>query len=196
VAPRTRSSASADDTETPEEESTESTEEEAAEDAPAPAEPGPATQDPAIVNPDETAAARVEGTTSDAAMHVEGVELGNVPADSSVGPHSTDAPDYPFPVAGDVEVATVDAGSGADESFSGINADDWVVLQGGNDVVPESLVGARAAVISSDPAGAVPLADKDSVMLTVRTRDDKNATLTVPLSAVKVLKGSETVTRG
>lgn len=152
--------------------------------------------DPALVDPVGTAKARVENRTSDAATRRAEVDLTTVSPDLNEGPKPSDGGNevYPFPPQGDVEVATVDPGNGKGEYFPNLEVDDWVVLDGSHDLVPDVLDGRRAVVLDA-PRYLVPWDKKDEVWITVRTRDDKNATLTIPLAAVKeVQKGGLAVT--
>lgn len=156
----------------------------------------PDSLDPALVDPVGTAKARVEGRTSDAATRKANIDLSTVAPDISEGAKPSDGgPEaYPFPPQGDVEVATVDPGNGKGEYFPNLEVDDWVVLDGSHDLVPETLDGRRAVVLDA-PRYLVPWDKKDEVWITVRTRDDKNATLHIPLAAVKeVQKGGLAVT--
>lgn len=134
-------------------------------------------------------------TTSSAEARVEGTTAAETPADPSSGPHASDAgPEaYPFPTQGDVDVSTVDPGTGEGEFFVPPAIDDWVLLDGTADEVDDRYDGHRAvilAVTTDPPNEPVAWDDKDAVTLTVRTRDEANATLDIPFSAVKeVIKG-------
>jgi hypothetical protein len=103
---------------------------------------------------------------------------------------------YPFPQGGDVEVATVDAGNGEGEYLPNLEVEDYVIL-GEHELVPERLVGRRAAVIDA-PRYLVPLDKKDEVWIRVRTRDEVNATLSIPLAAVERIEkgGRSPLVRG
>lgn len=154
--------------------------------------------DPALVNPDEVAKARVEGRTSDAATRAEGTHIDEVPSDLNAGVKPSDAgPEaYPFPQGGDVEVATVPKGDGAGEYWPSLEVEDYIVL-GEHELVPERLVGRRASVVSA-PRYLIPVGSEDQVWITVRTRDEVNATLTIPLSAAASIEkgGRSTTVRG
>jgi hypothetical protein len=153
--------------------------------------------DPALDDPEGTARQRVEGRTSDAANRTaDGPQIDDVPADINDGPKPSDGgPErYPFPQGGDVDVATVDPGSGKDEYFPNLEVEDWVILDGSHELVPDRLDGRRAVVLDA-PRYLVPYDEKDNVWITVRTRDDVNATLQIPFAAVKeVQKGGLAVT--
>lgn len=162
----------------------------------------PVTRDDALLHPHERAAERVEGSTSDAMTREEGIPLSEVGRDTTDGPHSTDDPDYGFPQAGDVEVATVEPGSGEGEWFAGVRADDWIVLKGGdpdneNARVPAYLDGHRAVVVDA-PSDPVPWDEKDQIELTVRTRDQYNATLHIKGKDIAAIhrNGEENLRRG
>jgi hypothetical protein len=138
---------------------------------------------------DEEAEFGVEGaeeetpTTSSAAARVEGVTAGETPPDPGEAPHSTDGPEYPFPTAGDVDVDTVpEAEVGAEEFTTPLTVEDWVVL-GDHEAVPERFVGRRAVVLDA-PTESVPVGEEGDQEITVRTRDEANATLTIPFAAV------------
>lgn len=147
--------------------------------------------DPALVDPSKFAAERVQGTTSDASTRSADVVQADVPSDPSSGPKRSDAgpEEYPFPPQGDVDVATIDNKAHAGEYYPNLEVDDWVVLDGDHELVPDRLDGRRAIVLDA-PRYLVPLEKKDDIWITVRTRDDVNATLHIPLAAVKeVQKG-------
>lgn len=158
----------------------------------------PQSLDPALVNPEEAAKARTEGRTSDAATRAEGTHIDEVPSDLNDGVKPSDAGPvaYPFPQGGDVEVATVPAGNGEGEYWPALEVEDYVVL-GEHELVPARLVGRRAAVVSA-PRYLVPVGSEDQVWITVRTRDEVNATLTIPLSAAASIEkgGRSTTVRG
>jgi hypothetical protein len=157
----------------------------------------PDSLDPALTDPEGTAIARVEGRTSDANLRkADGPQIDEVPPDITEGVKPSDGgPErYPFPQGGDVDVATVDPGSGAGEYYPNLEVDDWVVLDGSHELVPDRLDGRRAAVLDA-PRYLVPFDKKDEVWITVRTRDEANATLQIPLAAVKeVQKGGLALT--
>lgn len=154
-----------------------------------------ASLDPALVKPEETAKVRVEGRTSDASLRsVDGPHIDEVPADLNEGPKASDGgPErYPFPQGGDVDVATVPTDNQAGEYFPNLSIEDGVILLA-HELVPERLVGRRAFVIDA-PRYLVPVDKKDEVWITVRTRDEVNATLNLPLAAVDVRRGATDVT--
>ena len=154
--------------------------------------------DPALVDPEAAAIARVEGRTSDASTRAEGTHIDEVPSDINAGNKPSDAgPEaYPFPQGGDVEVATVPKGDGSGEYWPALEVEDYVVL-GEHELIPERLVGRRASVVSA-PRYLVPVGSEDQVWITVRTRDEVNATLTIPLSAAASIEkgGRSTTVRG
>ena len=146
--------------------------------------------DPMLVDPASVVTERLEGATSNAASRVEGTTYEDVSSDPSTATdHASDAEDYAFPPSGDVDVLTVDAGSGDGEFFTPPTIEDWVVLDGEADEVPDALDGARAAVLGYTlPEGVeepIPWEDREQVILSVKTRDQYNALLSVPFSAVK-----------
>lgn len=146
--------------------------------------------DPALTDPEGEARRRVEGRTSDASTRSQEIDISSVEPDLNDGPKQSDAgPElYPFPPQGDVEVLTVDPGNGKGEYFPNLEVEDWVVL-GEHELVPDRLVGRRAVVLDA-PRYLVPWDQKDNVWIQVRTRDEANATLHIPLAAVKeVQKG-------
>lgn len=120
--------------------------------------------------------------TSDAAAHVEGVTAGEVEPDTGDGPHSSDAAAYPFPTAGDVDVATIPEGRATgdewQEPLTGGNV--WVKL-GTTDNVPEENHGAIATVVDSATyeTDDGTLAWDESEPITVKVRDASSATLQV-----------------
>jgi hypothetical protein len=140
--------------------------------------------DPMLVDPDKVARERVKGTTSDASQRVEGATAADTPADPGELAKASDAgaEAYPFPAQGDVDVATVDPAEGAEEFMAPLEVEDWVVL-GEHELVPERLVGRRAVVLEA-PRDLVPVDEADDTEIKVRTRDEVNATLVIPLSAV------------
>jgi len=148
-----------------------------------------ASQDPMLNDPESVVRERLSGTTSDAATHSEGNVAADVPPDPDNNPDkASDAEDYEFPPGGDVDILTVEAGSGEGEFFVPPTIEDWVVLNGNAAEVPDALDGARAAVLGySLPEGVeepIPYADRDQVILQVKTRDQYNALLHIPFSAV------------
>src|SRR5262245_20839326 len=91
---------------------------------------------------------RLEGKTSEAASRVEGVTYDDVEPDPSTAPDkASDDESYTFPPGGDVDTLTIDPGSGDGEFFTPPTIEDWVVLDGEADEVPNALDGARAAVL-------------------------------------------------
>lgn len=126
--------------------------------------------DPALADPVETAKAAHEGQSTDAAARVAGDVEGQ----------------------GDVEIATIPATSGADEYWPALTLEDTVVL-GEHELVAERLVGRRAFIIDA-PRYLVPIGSEDRVWITVRTRDEVNATLRIPLSAVTIERGGKSPT--
>jgi hypothetical protein len=150
--------------------------------------------DPAIVDPEGTARQRVEGRTSDAANREAGVTASEVPPDINAGVKQSDAgPDlYPFPPGGDVDVATVSNDEQQGEYLAPVSLEDTVVFIE-HDHGPERRVGRRAFVIDA-PRYLVKLDESGDVWITARTRDEINATLTVPLSAVRLERGGRPTT--
>lgn len=147
----------------------------------------PASLDPALTDPVGTARARVEGRTSDASNRSADVRAGDVPPDRPVGGDkpSDGGPElYPFPPGGDVDVATVNAGSGNGEYFPNLEIGDSVVLDGSHELVPDRLDG-RRGLVTDAPRYLVPMADAGNVWFTCVTRDETNTTLHIPLSATK-----------
>lgn len=151
--------------------------------------------DPMLTRPEEVARERAEGRSTDAANRDAGVHVDEVPQALTEGPKQSDAgPElYPFPPGGDVEVATVNPDGGPDEYYPNLEVEDVVIL-GQHELVPERLEGRRAFILDA-PRYLVPLSEKDDVWITVRTRDEVNATLYIPLAAVsEVLKGGRVPT--
>lgn len=156
----------------------------------------PASLDPNLTDPETAARERVAGRTSDAATRDADVLHSEVLPDLSDGLKSSDAgPDqYPFPPQGDVEVLTVDPGNGKGEFFPNLEIEDYVILDGDHDMVPDRLDG-RRAVVTDAPRYLIPMDKKDETWITVRTRDEVNATLHIPLSATKgIEKGGKSPT--
>jgi hypothetical protein len=149
----------------------------------------PQSLDPMLTDPVGTVKERVQGRTSDANQRQAGVVAADVPPDvsSDVKPSDGGPVLYPFPPAGDVDVATVPDGAQAGEYFPNLEVEDWVVLDGSHELVPDRLDGRRAIVLDA-PRYLVPLNRKDDVWISVRTRDDANATLSIPLAAVKEIQ--------
>ena len=146
--------------------------------------------DPMIVDPAAEQQEKFEGTTSDASTHVEGTSAADVPPDPNTNPDkATDAENYDFPPAGDVDISTVDPGGGEGEVMPKPTLEDWVVLDGTNDAVPDALDGRRAVILAILPDQEFYTPEEwDEVSLTVRTRDDYGATLSIPTDAVKQLQ--------
>lgn len=156
--------------------------------------------DPALVNPEETAVARVEGRTSDASLrNADGPQIDEVPADINAGPKPSDAgPEaYPFPQGGDVDVATVPNDVLDGETIGPITVEDQAILLE-HDLVPDRLVGRRGLITAVvQPEGGVTEENKDEVTVTVLLRDETGAKLVLPLSAVRIVKGAlNTTVRG
>jgi hypothetical protein len=153
--------------------------------------------DPSLTDPEGVARDRVEGRTSDPANRVEGVTAAEVPADLSEGPKQSDAgPEaYPFPPGGDVDVSLVDPGNSSEEYDPPLNVDDWVILDGAHELVPDRLDGHMAYVIEAPNQTAPDVHDHPNAALTpvpdagikVRTRDEVNATLILPFEAFKAV---------
>lgn len=141
--------------------------------------------DPSLQDPTKAAAERAEGRTSDAKTRAEGTHIDEVPADINTGTKPSDggAEAYPFPQGGDVEVATVPEGSGEGEYLAPLEVEDAVILDD-HELVPARLVGRRAFVVDA-PRHLIAIEDKENTWITVRTRDEVNATISIPLSAVK-----------
>lgn len=139
--------------------------------------------DPMLVDPDAQQRAAFEGTSNDPATHVEGVAIEDVKLAPAQGDFPSDAEDYPFPQGGDVDDALRERVEAEGEVFVPPNIEDWVVLDGESEAVPDLLGGRRAVIINVDPE-PVPWAEKDDVELTVRTRDDTNATLYITMADV------------
>jgi hypothetical protein len=164
----------------------------------APANTPQGSLDPALTDPGSVAAAGKEGRTSDPANREAGVVADAVPPDLPAGPKQSDAgPElYPFPAQGDVEVSLLPVKQYDGERMEPIYEGDFVIL-GQHELVPERLQGAEAAVIvaptiicNCEWAPRTHEHPHPEAGLTVRTRDDTNATLTVPLEALaQVLRG-------
>jgi hypothetical protein len=151
--------------------------------------------DPALVDPEKAAVERVEGRTSDASMRAaDAPHIDEVPPDITDGPKPSDGgvERYPFPQGGDVDIATISTDVQDGEYFPNLEIEDSVILLE-HELVPERLIGRRALVVDA-PRYLVPMDQKDNVWITVRTRDEVNATLSLPLAAVEVRKGAVDVT--
>jgi len=153
----------------------------------------PGALDRMITDPEEAQRERFDGTTSDASTRQEGVVARDVPPDPDEGEKQSDAEDYDFPPGGDVDIATVEVIEGEDESFVRPSLEDWVVLDGSHEAVPDQLDGRRAVILDVRVRGEyaddlIPAEDLPDVTLTVRTRDDYSATLYIPWDAVRELQ--------
>jgi hypothetical protein len=151
--------------------------------------------DPMIVDPAAEQRERFDGTTSDASTRAEGVPARDVPPDPNDDPNKpSDAEDYDFPPGGDVDISTVEViEPAAGEHYIRPSLEDWVVLDGSHEAVPDALDGRRAVILDVRVDGEyaedlIPVEDIDKVTLTVRTRDDYSATLYIPWDAVKDLQ--------
>jgi len=146
--------------------------------------------DPMLVDPIAAQQERFAGTTSDASTRAEGTVASDVDPDPADDPNKpSDAENYAFPPAGDVDIATVDPGSGEGESLVAPTLEDWVVLDGSHDAVPDALDGRRAVILQLIPLQDVYTQEEwDDTSLTVRTRDDYGATLTIPTDAIKTIQ--------
>lgn len=154
----------------------------AAEDAPA--APG----DPALFDPQSLAEAQA-GTVNDPATRSDAeAEIEPAPAVGAQASETSTAP-----AGGDVEVALLPADDNAGEWHAPLNVEDWVVLDGSHDEVPDRLDGHIAYVVQSH---SVPAPDSqggpnsaqaldEDAPVTVRTRDEADALLVLPLSAIK-----------
>lgn len=156
----------------------------------APAEGGAST-DPALANDvDEQVKAAAEGTSTDAAMRAEGTSVEDVEQAPNYGDKPSDEEGYDFPPQGDVEILTAEPGDGEGEYNAPLEVEDWVIL-GEHELVPDRLVGRRAVVLEA-PRGMSPVGEEDNVWITVKTRDEVNAKLVIPLSSVeRVQKGGK-----
>jgi hypothetical protein len=156
-------------------------------------------QDPALNDPSAAPAERAAGRTSDAANRDAGVLQGDVPPDRSEGTKPSDAgPEaYPFPPGGDVEVATIDSADQQGEFRAPLEAEDWVILDGTSDLVPDRLDGHYAVIVEAprimcncEWAPRTHEHMHPTAGIRVRTRDEANATLVLPFEAFKqVLRG-------
>lgn len=179
----------------------------------APADTPQGSQDPALLDPVGNAIAGKEGRTSDPATRIAETAVATdesgttsagethpdtVPPDISEGtkPSDAGADAYPFPVQGDVEVALVPREVYEGEKMEPIYEGDFVVL-GVHELVPERLQGAQAAVLDAptilcncDWAPRTHEHVHPTAGITVQTRDDVNARLTIPLAAIsRILRG-------
>lgn len=94
------------------------------------------------------------------------------------------------------DVRSVEAAVYEGELLPPINIEDWVQL-GEHENIPERLVGRRAAVLEA-PREMIDPEDLEDTWITVRTRDEVNATLHIPLSAVTEIyrNGTDHTVRG
>lgn len=153
--------------------------------------------DPALTEPGSLAKARADGRTSDPATRTEGTLAADVPPDLNEGPKQSDAgpTNYPFPPGGDVEVALAEPGSGEGEYRAALEVDDWVVLDGSHELVPDRLDGHIAYIVNAPSQAAPDVHDHPNAArtpvpdagITVRTRDEVNATLVLPMDAFKAV---------
>jgi hypothetical protein len=152
--------------------------------------PAPASLDDEAVA--EQVANRVEGRTSDAKTRSAEFRVGDTPPDKPDGDaKSTDAGNdlYPFPVQGDVDIATIPRKDHDGEFTSPIPLGAWVQL-GEHPLVPERLVG-RIAYVTSSPtilcncnyAPRTHEHQAPDASITVQTRDEVGATLSLPREA-------------
>lgn len=131
-------------------------------------------------------------TTSDSASRSADVNVQDVAPDpvSLVNkPSDAGAERYPFPPAGDVDVATVSSKHRKGETEAPLTLEDWVWLDGSDERVPDYLDGRRAAII------AITVGDDGTESFEVRTRDEYNATLYIDRDAVTAIdRGGRTPT--
>ena len=112
--------------------------------------------------------------------------------DDEAAPDEEEAP----ATGGDVDVADLDDTEYEGEFSPPLTVEDWVVLDGSHEDVPDELDGHIAYVVNA-PSKPAPDADPDSLNaarvpnddrgITVRTRDDHNSTLTLPREAFKAV---------
>lgn len=153
--------------------------------------------DPALTDPKSVAEATFEGSTSDPATREEGTTASDVPPDSPQGekPSDAGAEAYPFPPGGDVEVLLLDDTEYEGEYESPLAVDDWVILDGAHELVPDRLDGHMAVVIKAPSQVAPDVVDGPNAArtpipdepITVRTRDEANVTLNLPADAFKAV---------
>jgi hypothetical protein len=143
---------------------------------------------------DAQVAEAAAGTSTDAASRAEGTSVEDVEAAPNEGDKPTDEEGYDFPPAGDVEVLTITEQATIEESaghlMPPLEVEDWVVL-GEHELVPDRLVGRRAVVLEA-PRGMTPVENVADVWVKVKTRDEVNATLVIPLAAVSEIQKSGT----
>lgn len=166
----------------------------------APAEDGSST-DPALsADVDEQVAEAAKGTSTDAASRAEGTSVEDVEQAPNYGDKPSDEEGYNFPPQGDVEVLTIEEQATIEESaghlLAPLEVEDWVVL-GEHELVPDRLVGRRAVVLEA-PRGMTPVENLDDVWVKVRTRDEVNATLVIPIAATTAIQrgGTDPTMRG
>lgn len=160
-----------------------------------PADRGPAGAQGISKDDAKEAAERVKGSTSDAATRSEDVTASEVPPDpTAMAKPSDGGPEaYPFPPQGDVDVATVTGktkGKTAEQEYlPPIPVGAWVRL-GEHEDVPERFVGHLAYVTDSptilcncDYAPKTHEHQAPDALLTVKTRDEADATLVLPVEA-------------
>jgi hypothetical protein len=132
-----------------------------------------------------------EGRTSDAATRTEGTNLEEVKSDISESAKPTDggADVYPFPPQGDVDIATVNSKPQKGEKLPPLPVGAWVRL-GDHELVPDRLKGHIAYVVTSptqlcncDYAPVTHEHQSETAGITVKTRDEVGATLTLPKEA-------------
>jgi hypothetical protein len=159
----------------------------------APASDGTAGQDPMLANDvDEQVAEAAKGTSTDAASRVAGTTVDEVDQAPNYGDKPTDETDeegnstYDFPPQGDVEVLTVEETESEGELIAPLEVEDAVIL-GEHELVPDRLVGRRAHVIEA-PRGMTNPDKLDETWVTVKTRDEVNAQLVLPMSAFKEIQ--------
>jgi hypothetical protein len=140
-----------------------------------------------LTDPEEYAKQQFPGTTSDASTRTEGTSVQDVPPDPDQGDaKATDDPNYDFPPQGDVDDATREVVEDDAELIPAPTIEDWVVLDGAHEAVPDVLDGRRAAVIQIHPVQEYYTREEyEELALTVRTRDDYGATLIIPPAAIK-----------
>lgn len=156
-----------------------------------------AVMDPALMDPEGVARDRVEGRTSDPATRQEGTTADEVQSDINVGPKQSDAgpEQYPFPPQGDVDVSLLDSSEQDGEYTAPLTVEDWVVLDGSHELVPDRLDGHIAYVIDAPSEAAPDVHDHPNAALTpvkdaaihVRTRDEVDAQLFLPMDAFKTV---------
>lgn len=154
------------------------------------------TQDPALTDPEGAARARVEGRTSDATLRTADARASDVAPDiNETAKPSDGGPDaYPFPTGGDVEITTIPSGDGQNEFMAPLEVEDWVILDGSHELVPDRLDGRYAAVLDApriqcncDWAPTTHEHTHPDAGITVRTRDEVNALLVLPMDAFKAV---------